>query len=137
MPQVVELVTLADLDEDNSDARRIAVSVRLEAALDDGRRVLLLDGRGWSAELRGPGAADIADIWATASEREIAEQALVVVGPDEPFDGRSQDDMARDHWGALAATLRAGGVASDGERLRGLPNRVVLSERLRARLGVS
>jgi hypothetical protein len=137
MAQVLELVTLAGLDEEDADARRISVSVMLEAALDDGRRVLLLEGRGWSSELRGPGAGEVDDIWVTASEREIAEQALVVVGPDEPFGGRSQDDMARDHWEALAATLRAHGVSADGELVRGLPSRVVLGEGLRARLGVS
>jgi hypothetical protein len=137
MPRVLSLLTLVDLREDDADSRRISVAVTQEAVLDDGRRILLLDGRGWSSELRGAGAGEIPDIWATASEHEIAEQALVVVGPDEPFGGRSQEDMARDHWEVLAETLRAEGASVNGAQLRVLANRVVLSERLRKRMGVS
>src|SRR4051812_21020911 len=110
MPQVLELITLADLREDDADAKRISVSVTLEAALDDGRRILLLDGRGWSSELRGPSAAEFPDIWATASEHEMVEQAGFVVGPDEPFGGQTHADMERSHWDTLAETLRTYGV---------------------------
>src|SRR6478752_2138325 len=124
MAQVLELITLADLREDDADAKRISVAVRQEAVLDDGRRILLLDGRGWSSELRGPGA-EIPDIWATESEHEIAEQAGFVVGPDEPFGDRTQADMERSHWDALAETLCGQGIPMDGDRLRALPRRVV------------
>jgi hypothetical protein len=134
MARVVRLVTIADVGDD-SDARHLSVSARHEAVLDDGRRVLLLDGRGWSETLRGAGANEVADLWAITSEQHIAETARVVVGPDEPFDGHSQDDMERDHWNALAAGLRAGGIDVDGAELKQLPHDVVLSERLRARLG--
>lgn len=51
MPRVVRLVTLADVD-----ARRVSVSARHEAVLEDGRRVLLLDDRGWSQTLAGADA---------------------------------------------------------------------------------
>jgi hypothetical protein len=133
MPRVVRLVTLADVAAD-AGAGRISVSARHEAVLDDGRRVPLLDGRGWSETLHGPGAEDVADIWASSSEQEIAETARVVVGPDEPFDGRSQDDMESGHWNALAERLRAHGVVVDAGELKRLPHDVVLSERLLARL---
>jgi hypothetical protein len=46
----------------------------------DGRRVLLLDDRGWSAS--GPPG-----IWAVTSVEEIVDMARTVVGPDEPFGG--------------------------------------------------
>jgi hypothetical protein len=131
--RVVRLVTLADVNED-ADARRISVSTRHEAVLDDGRRMLLLDDRGWSETLGGAGANEVADIWAFTSERDIAETARVVVGPDEPFDGRSQDDMDTDHWNALAKDLRAFGVVVDAGDLKELPHDVVLSEPLLARL---
>ena len=85
--------------------------------------------------MAGAGADEIADIWALTSEQEIAETARVVVGPDEPFDGRSQDDMATDHWNALAGHLRALGVDVGAGELKQLPHDVVLSESLLARLG--
>lgn len=133
MARVVRLVTVADVNED-ADTRRISVSVRHEAVLDDGRRLLLLDDRGWSETLGGAGANEVADIWALTSEQDIAETARVVVGPDEPFDRRSQDDMDTDHWNALAKDLRARGVVVDAGELKQLPHDVVLSEPLIARL---
>jgi hypothetical protein len=133
MRSVVRLVTVADVQ--NADARRISVSARHEAVLEDGNRLLLLDDRGWTQELRGAGATAIDDIWALTTERDIAETARVVVGPDEPYGGRSQDDMDTDHWNALAETLRAHGAVIDAGELRRLPHDVVLSDRLLARLG--
>jgi hypothetical protein len=113
------------------------VSARHEAVLEDGSRLLLLDDRGWTEELRGPGADAIDDLWALTPERDIVETARMVVGPDEPFGGRSQDDMVSDHWNALAENLRAQGVVADAAELRQLPHDVELSDRLRARLGQS
>ena len=130
MPDVVRIVTLTDIQE-HPDARTISVSARQEAVLDDGGRLLLLDDRGWSSSLRGAGADEL-DIWAGMSEHEIAETTRVVVGPDEPFGGRSQADMETDHWNALAEKLRAQGVAVDGSELMQLPHDVVLSDRLLA-----
>jgi hypothetical protein len=134
MPRVVRLVTLADVGED-ADGRRISVAARHEAVLEDGRRLLLLDDRGWASTWGGAGATEVADIWALTSAHDIAETTRVVVGPDEPFGGRSQDDMESDHWNALAEKLRADGVAADAGELRQLPHDVVLSDRLVARLG--
>jgi hypothetical protein len=57
-----------------------------------------------------------------------------VVGPDEPFDGRSQEDMEGDHWAYLAGILRRQGVAAGADELKGLPHDVVLSEQLLALL---
>ena len=133
MPHVVRIVTLADVRE-HPDARTVSVSARMEAVLADGRRLLLLDDRGWTSSLRGAGAEE-ADIWAGWSEDGIAETTRVVVGPDEPFGGRSQADMETDHWNALADKLRAQGVAIDGSELMQLPHDVVLSNQLLARLG--
>ena len=119
---------------ENVDPRRISVSARHEAVLEDGSRLLLLDDRGWTEELRGAGAKGIDDLWALTVERDIVETARVVVGPDEPFGGRSQDDMETDHWNTLAENLRARGVVVDAGELRQLPHDVVLGGRLRARL---
>jgi hypothetical protein len=133
MADVMRLETVADLQRAEDD-RDMSVSARLEAVLGDGRRIVLLDGRGWSASLRGSGAEET-DVWTTTSEAEIARTARFVVGPDEAYGGRSQGEMDAGHWNTLAETLRAQGVDASPEELRRLPHDVALSERLRARLG--
>jgi hypothetical protein len=100
--------------------------------LEDGSRRLLLDDRGWTQELRGAGADLVDDLWALTPEGDIVETARLVVGPDEPFGGRTQDDMETDHWETLAGILRAQGVVVDAGELRQLPHEVELSDRLRA-----
>jgi hypothetical protein len=130
MARVGRLVTTVDID-DEADARRLSVSARLEAVADDGRRLPLIDNRGWTETLKGPGANDI---WAITSEQDIADTARVVVGPDEPFDGLSRHEIEIDHWNALAEDLCEHGVIVDADQLKRLPHDVVLSERLRARL---
>lgn len=132
MPRVVRLETIADA-ADTGEPHEISVSCRHEAVLDDGGRVVLLDGRGWTAGLRGPGAGAM-DGWALTSEPEIAATARVVVGPDEAYGDRSQADMDDGHRHTLAETLRGHGIAADADDLRRLPHDVVLSERLRARI---
>jgi hypothetical protein len=127
MPRVVRLATLADVGGD-AETGRISVTARHEAVLEDGRQLLLLDDRGWSEAIRGAGATEVSDIWAVTTELEIAQTARAVVGPDEPFGGRSQNDIETDHWNALADTLRAQGVAADAGELSQLPHVVVLSD---------
>ena len=61
--------------------------------------------------------------------------AHTVVGPDEPVEGSSQEDAERDHWRYLSDILRRHGVAVDPLDLKRVPHDVVLSERLRARIG--
>jgi hypothetical protein len=134
VPSVRRLVTVAELRE-SPDPREISVFARHEAVLDDGRRVILLDDRGWTSALRGAGVDQEADAWQFASEREIEETARVVVGPDEPFGDRTQADMERDHWRRLAEMLAADGVDVDADELRRLPHDVAFGDRLRARLG--
>ncbi|MDX6320260.1 MAG: hypothetical protein QOF52_118 [Propionibacteriaceae bacterium] len=94
----------------------------------NGRRVLLLDDRGWSVS--GP-----PNIWAATSVEDIVDTTRMVVGPDEPSDGHSHEDMEADHWALLAATLRQQGVDADAPELKRLPHDVVLSKRLLARVG--
>jgi hypothetical protein len=136
MRRVVRLETTTQ-PAAHGDARSISVSARLEAVLDDGSRVLLLGDRGWTESIRGPGADAVDDLWSATSEDHIAETARTVVGPDEPFGDRSQEDMEDGHWATLARTLRAHGVAADAGELRRLRHDVVLGEELRARLAPS
>ncbi|MDX3227417.1 hypothetical protein [Streptomyces sp. ME19-01-6] len=125
MTVVTRLITHADLDVGATSARQMSVSARLEAVLADGRSLVLLNDRGWSSS--GP-----ADIRARISVEDVERTARMVVGPDEPFDGKTDEQMAADHWGALASILGQQGVAVDAQELERLPHDVVLSERLRA-----
>jgi hypothetical protein len=125
---VTRLVTVVDVDDNAADARQMSVSARHEAVLANGHRVLLLDDRGWSSS--GP-----PNIWATTSVEDIVDTARVVVGPDEPFGGRSYGDMETDHWADLSEVLRRQGIVADALELKRLPHDVVLSERLLARIG--
>jgi dTDP-glucose pyrophosphorylase len=126
MSAVTRLVTFVDIDNQADD--RISVSARHEAELADGSRVLLLNDRGWSAS--GP-----PNIWAATSVEDIQETTRTVVGPDEPFGDRSQEDMEADHWASLQQIAHRQGVITDAAELRQLPHEVVLSPRLLARIG--
>lgn len=129
MAAVARLVTFADVDDRDVDPGpgHLAVSARHEAELTDGRRVLLLDDRGWASS--GP-----PDLWDRTSVDEITDTARMVVGPDEPFEGRSHEDMEVDHWTHLEQILRWHGVGIEATELAQLPHDVELSTRLRARL---
>jgi hypothetical protein len=144
MAAVTRLVTLVDVNDENSNAHQMSVSARHEAVLTDGRRVVLLDDRGWtSAALTaswgevpdGGSRRDQLDTWALTSVEDIEETARVVVGPDEPADGYSQEEMEAGHWAYMADVLRQQGVVVHSVELKRLPHDVVLSERLLARIG--
>ena len=148
MSPVTRLVTFVDLSDGAGDTRQMAVSARHEAELLDGRRVLLLDDRGWtSSSFTAFGVGDAShhdsrreqqpDVWALTSVEEIEETARTVVGPDEPSDSFSQEDAEQGHWAYLSAVLRQHGVVADAEDLSRLPHDVVLSERLLARVSRS
>ncbi len=126
MIAVTRLVTFADIDDVN-DTGQVSVSARHEAELADGSRVLLLDDRGWGSS----------QDWAAESVEGIQETTRMVVGPDEPFDGLSQEDMATAHWNSLQQILQRQGVVIDAAELRQLPHDIVLSRRLLARLGAN
>ncbi|MFI9592595.1 hypothetical protein [Nonomuraea sp. NPDC052265] len=123
MTAVRRLVTFVDVDD--QAAETVTVSARHEAELLDGTRVLLLDDRGWSSSQR----------WAATSASEMQETARVVVGPDEPFSGRSAQDMEADHWAALQQIAQRQGVTADAAELRRLPHDVVLSRQVLTRIG--
>jgi hypothetical protein len=142
---ITRLVTFVDLAEGVGDTRQTSFSARHEAVLLDGQRVLLLDDRGWSwssliafqAGDRDSRREQHPDIWAMTSVENIEQTARMVVGPDEPFDGFSQEDAEQGHWAYLSDVLRQHGVVVDALDLRRLPHDVVLSERLLARVGRS
>ncbi|MFC4241841.1 hypothetical protein ACFOYW_00530 [Gryllotalpicola reticulitermitis] len=118
------LVTFAELDPRWTPAH-VSVAARLELELDDGRRVLLLDDRGWSSSLPAAG-------WAGVPIAEIEATARMVVGPDAAYDGWTAEQIADGHWATIARLAASRGAAITGDELRGLRHDVVIGPRLRA-----
>jgi hypothetical protein len=127
---VRRLLTLVEVAGEAADPRQMSVSARHEAVLADGRRLLLLGDRGWTSS-----GGRNADVWSTLSVEEVENTARTVVGPDEPFGGRSHEEMDADHWSYLADVLRQQGVFVDAAELQRLPHDVVLGARLLRRIG--
>jgi hypothetical protein len=141
MDAVARLVTLVDARDEGGDATQMSFSTRHEAVLVDGRRVPLLNDRGWSFSPVYPGEAleaasrqDNMTVSAMTGVKEIEKTARVVVGPDEPFGERSLKEMEADHWAFLAGILGQHGIDVDPVDLMRLPHEVVLSEQLLVRL---
>jgi hypothetical protein len=145
MARVARLLTLVDLVDEHDEgpeARRLDVSARLEAVLADGRRVVLLDDRGWSVlghidwdpeptpEERVRELSRIR-IWRRQTVEDMAETARAVVGPDDDMDAH-----VAAHWGALVDDLRRQGVEVEAAELQSLPHDVELSDRVLARIGM-
>jgi hypothetical protein len=144
---VARLLTFVDIadevDDEGPDARRMSVSARHEAVLTDRRRVVLLDDRGWElrvvwdgepSERKGELAAQ-PGIWAYVTAEEMERTARDVVGPDEPFEGRTQAHMEASHWDYLTRILRERGVEVEAAELKALPHDVELSDRVLVRMG--
>lgn len=128
MDSVTRVLTVVDLGGGANGPRSMSVSALHLAVLDDGTRRVLLDDRGWTTQ--GPD-----DLWQHTTVEEIAETAVTVVGPDEPDEDLTADDMAQAHWEYLAEHLRTQGVAARAAELSRLQHDVELSQRMRARLG--
>lgn len=107
--------------------RQMITTVVLQVELSDGRRVVLLDDRGWAAG--GPG-----DIWSYETFETMAQTARTVVGPDEPPEGRSFEEETALHWAALADIAEEQGVAIEASELAGLRHDVEASADIHARL---
>lgn len=129
MAQVIRLDIFVDTADAEDQPRQMSVSARLEAALADGRRVVLLDDRGWGGRRNDGG-----DPWEYQTVEDVKRVARDVVGPDEPYEGHSQADMEVAHWSALAETLRREGVEVSGADLAAVPHEVQVSHRVMTRI---
>ena len=121
---VVALVAWSDLDSQRENSGGVGTSfkVREFALLSDGREVTLLDDRGWSTSER------LDQIPLTQFVRDVHTTVL----PDDA------EETGEEHeWQRFEQRLREAGVAVTLEELRGLPYRVILSDRLKSRLGQS
>jgi hypothetical protein len=125
MTRVWRLITFADISERVSDPESVAIELRHEVELMDGRRVLLLGDRGWSS----------GGTWEQISRAYVEDTARMCVGPDEPFAGHSHEYMAEMHWAPLLDILQKRGVQTDAEELASLRHDVVISGPLLARIG--
>jgi len=100
------------------DPRWSSVDALLELETDDGRRVTLLDDRGWGS------TAPPEVAW--ASRADVEGTARTVVGPDEPPDGVTPAQEAAAHREHLVAVAAAAGVVVTADELAVLPHDVVL-----------
>lgn len=67
------------------------MNARHELELADGRRVLLLNDRGYGSTTA----------WDKTSLADVEFQVRTAVGPDEPFDDLTASEMEAAHWESL------------------------------------
>jgi hypothetical protein len=93
------------------------------AVLSDGRRVTLLDDRGWTQWTHGLSSTEQGKLQAEDVRRDV----LNVVLPD------NAETTGEDHeWDYFVERLRAAGIDLHRDHLRRLPYRIVFGDRLRA-----
>ena len=110
-------------DEYTGSSGGTSFKVREFALLSDGREVTLLDDRGWTTSwtLGGTPGEQRAQLSVAQVERNIYN----VVLPD------NAEETGEEHeWQLFAQRLREAGVAVTADELRGVPYRVILSDRL-------
>ena len=78
---------------------------------------------------------ELPSVWAYETVEDMERTARDVVGPDEPFGGRTRADMGASHWDSLARVVQRQGVDVEAAELRALPHDVELSDRVLARIG--
>jgi hypothetical protein len=150
MNSVERLLTFVEVGDHDlgPNSRSMSVRARHEAVLTDGRRVLLLDDRGWggtigvafldgepSQENRRRAERDAPSAWAHQTVEGMQETARMVVGPDAARGDHTQADMDAGHWDWMSSILRDNGVEITGAELKALPHDVELSDRVLARIG--
>ena len=136
MSGVARLITIVDLVED-APSSGASISARHEAVLTDGRHVLIFDDRGWTWSTHRASAGQETtrlDPWTSSSLEQIESTARVVVGPDEPYPGQTQDDATAAHWTYVARLLHDRGVDLSPRELADLPHDVVVCDALRDRV---
>ncbi len=94
--------------------------------LSNGERHLLLDDRGWSGS----------DEIAREGLPQIEDTARMVVGPDGPGPGETDEQMETSYWERMEHKLREAGIGADAGALKALVHDVEIGERLRNRLAL-
>jgi hypothetical protein len=124
--RVVGLGAICDLRPQRFDeARSQSFSVSEFVTLEDGRRVILHEDRGFTIGLRSSGGSGSGDIQGHETLESLTRDVLNVVLPDD-------DECAEDHpWSWLADLARARGLNVTAEDLRGLPYEVIFTGEVR------
>lgn len=122
--RVVGLGAICDLRTPRSnDGRSQSFSVSEFVTLDDGRRVILHEDRGFTIGW-GSSVSDASDIREGLTPDSITRNVLNVVLPDD-------DECGDDHpWSWLADLARARGLDVTEEDLRNLAYEVILSDKV-------
>lgn len=119
---VERLITVVELDE--QDPTGHSAWAQLYAKLSTGERRRLLAGRGWSS------SAEIAD----RGLASIESTARMVVGPDGPGPGETEEQMQSLYWELIVRKLRDADIRGEADELRALPHDVEIGECLTRRL---
>ncbi len=108
-----------------NDRRSQSFSVSEFVMLDDGRRVILHEDRGFTIGLRSSGGSGSGELHEHETLESLTRSVLTVVRPDD-------DRCDEDHpWSWLASLARARGLNVTAEDLRGLPYQVIFTETVR------
>jgi hypothetical protein len=108
-----------------ADARSQSFSVSEFVTLEDGRRVILHDDRGFTIGLSSP-RERYEDLRAAETRDSITRNVLNVVLPDD-----DESAAVEDHpWSWLAELARARGLKVTAEDLRGLSYEVILTDKV-------
>ena len=93
--------------------------------LEDGRRVILHEGRGFTLGWGSIGESGSGDIREHETLESLTRDVLNVVLPDD-------DECAEDHpWSWLADVARTRGLNVTAEDRRGLPYEVIFTDKVR------
>ncbi len=124
--RVVGLGAICDLRPQRFDeARSQSFSVSEFVTVEDDRRVILHEDRGFTIGWRSSGESGSGDIRGHETLESMTRDVLNVVLPDD-------DECAEDHpWPWLADLARARGLNVTAEDLRGLPYEVIFTDKVR------
>ena len=124
--RVIGLGAICDLGPERSaDARSQNFSVSEFVTLEDGRRVILHEDRGFTIGLRSTGESDPGDLREHETLESLTPNVLAVVLPDD-------DVPAEAHpYSWLADLARARGLNVSADDLRSLPYEVIFTDEVR------
>lgn len=122
---VERLITIVELDEQDPSGHSAWAHLYVE--LSSGERRRLFADRGWSSSV------EIAE-----EGRAIIENtARMVVGPDGPGRGETDEQMHYRYWQWFEHKLRDAGIQGAASELKTLPHDVEIGEQLSRRLAAT
>lgn len=123
--RVVGLGAICDLRSPHADSRDQSFGVSEFVTLEDGRRVLLHEDRGFTGGVRSTGEPKPRDYRCGLTLEQLTRDVLLVVLPDD------DDDTQPHPWSWLSDLARSRGLDVTAEDLRELPYDVVFTDKLR------